>query len=519
VANERFDTMNVHELVRLKRLNRSNAEIARLMDCTRPTVIKYVDWAGREGFLDGELPDAATIQARLEATLPQRRPPQQASSIAKYTERVRELRALKMEIAAIRARLKEETGQTLSYEALRRLVHQLEPREPEAYVRVETLPGQEAQVDFGYAGLTRDPATGRLRKTWLFVMLLSFSRHLYAELVYDQSVATWLACHIRAFAAFGGVPQRIVLDNLKAAIIKACRQEPAVQRSYRELANHYGFLIDPNPPAMPHLKGKVEQGGVHYVKRNFLAGREAEPTDQLQAKLDDWVQHEAGTRRHGTTQARPLERFALEQPALLALPRSVYDLADWRQPQVERDCYVAIDGAFYSAPQRLVGSRLWARVGLRTVTLYGEDHVAIFTHQKAEPGGRQTCLDHLPAGKVAGLTLTREGCREQARRIGPATLQLVEQLLAERPVDKLRTAGRLLALSRRYDAARLEAACAEALACGQADYLLVKTILRGTAPAAPQPEAIPAEPRSGYAFARAASDYLLRALWAVGGAA
>lgn len=344
-------------------------------------------------------------------------------------------------------------------------------------VRVETAAGQEAQVDFGYAGLTRDPLTGRVRKTWVFVMVLSFSRHMYAELVYDQSVATWLNCHLHAFDWFGGVPRRIVLDNLKAAILKACREDPAVQRSYREFAEHHGFLIDPNPPATPRLKGKVEQGGVHYLKRNFLAGRDIEPTNELQAKLAEWLLSEAGQRCHGTTRQRPLERFAVEQPALLPLPRSAYDLAEWKQPQVERDCYISVDGAFYSAPHRLVGTRLWVRVGLRTVRLYGEDHVAIWTHEKAEPGERRTCLDHLPAGKVPGLTLTREGCLAQAEGIGSATRRVVEQLLAERPVDKLRSAGRLVALAPRYGTERLEAACQTALDHGEVDYVLVKTIL------------------------------------------
>jgi transposase len=130
-------------------------------------------------------------------------------------------------------------------------------------VRIETKPGEEAQVDFGYAGLTIEPATGKRRKTWVFVMVLSWSRHLFAWLVYDQTVATWLECHRRAFEYFGGVPGRIVLDNLKAAIIRACRDEPEVQRAYREFALHYGFLIDPNPPARPNLKAMAS----HYTSR------------------------------------------------------------------------------------------------------------------------------------------------------------------------------------------------------------------------------------------------------------
>jgi len=519
VANRRFETVNVYELVRLKRMGRSNTEIARLLGCTRPTVVKYVTWAKGEGLLAGDFPSAAHVQARLEATRPQRQPPQQVSSVAKYTERVRAMRERKMEIAAIRVRLKEQTGVSVSYEALRRLVRQLEPRDPDVCVRVETEPGAEAQVDFGFAGLTKDPVTGRVRKTWVFVMVLSWSRHLYAELVYDQTVATWLQCHINAFSWFGGVPKRIVLDNLKAAILKACREDPEVQRSYREFAMHYDFLIDPNPPRTPRLKGKVEQGGVHYVKRNVLAGRDVEPTDQLQAKVHAWALADAGQRIHGTTRARPLDRFAVEQPELLPLPRSAYDLAVWARLKVGRDCYIGVDKAWYSAPYRLVGQEVWVRAGIRTVTLYGDDHVALYVHDRVEPGERQTCLDHLPPGKVRGLTLTRESCLEQARALGPSTLAIVEHLLAQRPVDKLRVAGRLLALAGRYDAERLEKACHTALDYGDVDYALVKTILRGDSSATPADDA-EAQPARVYTFARAATDYLMsRLVTAAGGGA
>ena len=107
-------------------------------------------------------------------------------------------------------------------------------------------------------------------------MTLSWSRHQYVEFVFDQKVATWLRCHVNAFAYLGGIPKRVVIDNLKAGITKACWEEPQVQHAYGECAEHYGFLIAPCRPATPQHKGKVEQGGVHYVKRNFLGGREAD---------------------------------------------------------------------------------------------------------------------------------------------------------------------------------------------------------------------------------------------------
>lgn len=508
MANRRLESLDVHELVRLKRTGVANTEISRLLGCSRQTCVKYVKWARAEGLLGGEMPSAGTVLARLEATLPERQPPQQASSLAALADEIQAMRGRGMEMAAIRVRLEERHGRSVSYEALRRLVRRLEPgAAPEVFGRVEVRPGEEAQVDFGYAGLTIDPASGQLRKTWVFVIVLSWSRHMYAQLVYDQSVATWLECHRRAFEFFGGVPERIVLDNLKAAILKACREDPEVQRSYRECAEHYGFLIDPNPPASPHLKGKVEKGGVHYIKRNFLAGRDAEPTDVLGKKLLDWCVLTAGTRVHGTTQAVPLERFvAVERAALRPLPREPYDLAVWKEALLYRDGYVVFDRAWYSAPQRLVGETLWVRGGTRTVTIYGPDHTLVAIHDVALPGERRTHPDHLPPHKAAGLTLTRASCQERAAACGPATTAVVSALLAHRPVDKLRVAGRLLALGEAHGQERLERACALALSYGDGDPATVKAILAGRLDEQPPPTPTP---RSRlYAFARAAGEYV-----------
>lgn len=503
--------MDIHELVRLKRAGKNNSEIGRLLDYRRKTVRKYVKWAGAQGLLEPEceLPDVAAVHALLEETMPQKAPPQQTSTLEPYAHEVKAMRERDMEIAAIKTRLEERHDRHFSYEALRRLVRRIDPREAEVFVRVEVEPGSEAQVDFGYAGLTLDE-TGAQRKTWVFVMTLSWSRHTYAELVYNQTVETWLECHRRAFEFFDAVPKRVVMDNLKAAITKACVEDPAVQRSYRECAEHYGFLIDPNPPRSPHLKGKVEKGGVHYVKRHFLAGRDPEPTDALNHKLLAWCLEIAGERVHGTTKERPLERFEqVEKAAMLPLPTEPYDLAVWKEVKLYRDCHVTFDKAYYSAPYRLVGRTLWARGGTRTVKLYTADHELVATHDRAtRPGERQTCPDHLPPEKLPGLMLTRDNCRLQAQDIGPATREIVDAMLDDRPVDRLRTAGRLVALAHTYSPERLEGACVRALHYGDGQYVTVKRILHKGLEGEPlEPGGRVASGRAGFTFARRASEY------------
>jgi hypothetical protein len=380
-------------------------------------------------------------------------------------------------------------------------------------VRVEVAPGAEAQVDFGYAGAALDPATGAARRAWVFVMVLSWSRHLYAEAVFDQRLETWLLCHRRAFEAFGGAPARVVPDNLKAAVARASVHDPVAQRAYRECAEHYGFLIDPNPPRTPRLKGKVEQGGVHYVKRNFFAGRPPAPLDELNRALRRWTEHTAGQRVHGTTRRRPLERFrAVEQAALRPLPPASYDAAVWKRVGLHRDGYVVFEQAYYSAPFRLVGQTLWVRGGARTVELYASDHTLVATHSRARaPGERLTQLDHLPPQKVPGLVVSREACLLQARAVGPATTAAVQALLDHRPEDRLRVAGRLLRLAQAHTPERLERACARARHFGDGDYLTVKRILQDGLEAAALPPPRGGAPAGGlrrYAFVRQAGEFV-----------
>lgn len=537
MANRSISVMDLLELVRLLRHGASDRTLTRVLRHNRRTIAKYREWATEQGLLQGELPTAARLQSLHAATLPAPPPPQQRSTVETYRDEIAALRAQGLEAAAIRGRLEERHGQPVSYSAVWRLLQRLRAEAGDTergrgvVVRVEVAPGNEAQVDFGYAGWTVDPHSGAVRKTWVFVMVLAFSRHLYAELVFDQREATWLLCHQHAFSFFGGVPERVVPDNLKAAVVRASFTEPEASRGYRECAEHYGFLIDPNPPRSPHLKGKVEQGGVHYVKRNFLAGRcvpgaldsPPQPMDTLNQGLRQWCVEVAGRRRHGTTKQQPLERFqTVEQAALRPLPPTPYVPAVWKRVTVYRDCYVTFEGAYYSAPYRLVGQTLWLRGGARTVELYSEQHELVATHDRASaPGERLTHLAHLPPEKVAGLTLTRESCGAQAAAIGPATATLVNTLLDHRPEDRLRSAGRLLRLGATTSPARLEQACARALAFGATDYPSVKRILAAgleqperagvtpdVTPSVPEPAAAP----RSYTFMRQAGEFVLSLL-------
>jgi len=501
--------MDVYEVLRLLQLQKSDRAIAGALGINRKTVGKYRTWAAGQGLLaKRELPSREELHRRLAETWPGALPPQNISSVAPFRGVISELREQGVEVAAIFQRLQDEHHYVGSYSSVWRFVSTLEPQQPDVVVRIEVRVGEEAQVDFGYAGLMLDPQTGKLRPAWAFVMTLSWSRHQYVEFVFDQKVATWLLCHRHAFEYFGGAPERVVVDNLKAAIVRAAWDDPEVQRTYRECAEHYGFLIAPCRPGSPEHKGKVEQGGVHYVKRNFLAGRKPTAVSDANQAVLLWCEQVAGQRIHGTTKQKPLLRFhKVEQAALRPLPVTPYEPSTWKHVKLHRDCYVVFEQAFYSAPYGLVGQSLWLCAGARTVELYNAAYQRVAIHDRATAHGqRLTRIEHLPPAKVPGLLLSRPLCQAQAAAIGPATLAVVQALLAHHPEDRLRTAGRLLRLAERFTPQRLEAACERAQAYSDGDYVTVKRILEEDLDQQPLAVSWPT-PSAPRMFARAAAEF------------
>lgn len=309
-------------------------------------------------------------------------------------------------------------------------------------------------------------------------MTLCFSRHQYLEFVWDQTVATWLGCHRRALEWFACVPTRLIIDNAKCAITKACRFDPLVQRAYAECAEGYSFRIEACPPADPAKKGIVE-AGVKYVKGNFLPTRTFRDLTDLNTQARHWVLHEAGVRIHGTTKEKPLDRFAIERPFLKPLPEIAPDLGVWNKVSVHRDCHVSFDKSLYSVPFTLVGKRLWLKATDTTVRIF-EDYRLVATHLRARKAGTpRTVRDHLPPEAQIFFAQDRSWCAEQAKRIGPACAELIEKLLTDRILERLRAAQGVLRLAKQYGSQRLEAACIRALAHDSAHYRTVKTILAG----------------------------------------
>jgi len=506
----------LRDLIYRLRAGESERQIARDLSLARGTVHKYHLWAREQGFLElsGSLPDEATLSTQLGEPL---RPPRQPSSLQRYDEVVRDLLAQGCEMTAILARLREDYGYTGSYSSLRRYIQRICPAEPRVTVRVHTAPGEEAQVDFGSVGKLYDPRQQRVRLTYAFVATLSYSRHQFAELVCDQKAPTWIALHRHAFQSWGGLPKRIVPDNLKAAVRKASLHDPVLSQAYRRMAQHYGFLVSPTRPHTPQHKGKVENG-VHYLKRNFMAGQQFTDIDVANHRLAVWVRDTAGVRIHGTTHQPPLKLFTeYEQRALLPLPVEPFSLCEVRRAKVHADCHVTIEGSHYSVPFRYVRQSLEAYIYEKTVQIFhGQTLVA--THLRAMDKGRwRTESKHYPKELSAYLQRTPERCRRLAAQVGPATAHVVEELLGERPLYRLRTVQSILALEERVGRERLEAACARALYFGDTRYRRIKDILNAAMDREPLPNVEPAVAARPHAFARSTAEFFAPELGEEGG--
>jgi transposase len=503
---ERLHMNYLRDIIHRLRAGDSQRRIARDLKISRTTVSKYRDWAAAQGYLqpDRAMPDDLTLAAALGDPLPL---PRQASSAEPYREIIQRLLDQGVEMAAIWQRLKDNYGYTGGYSSIRRFVSHLRPAEPEAVVRVHTAPGEEAQVDFGRAGHLYDPASGQVRLAYVFVATLGYSRHQYAELVFDQKTPTWIALHRRAFESWGGVPRRVVPDNLKAAVLKALVHDPILGEAYRRLAQHYGCMISPTRPATPRHKGKVENG-VHYVQRNFMAGQEFVDIHAANQHLRRWVSEVAGTREHGTTHQPPLRLFhEYERAALLPLPEAPFTLCQVKSVTVHPDCHVSVEESYYSVPYVYIGHSLEAYVHEQVVELYqGQKLVA--THLRClAPGQWRTRLEDYPSDKAAYLMRTPDFCRQHAARLGPAISQVVNTLLAERPLERLRSVQALLRLEDTVGPQRLEAACARALYFGDARYRRDKDILNAAADRDPLPDTLPPPSEPPHRFARSGAEF------------
>ena len=461
-------------LVRM-RLGDSDRALAKSGLIGRPKAKALRQLAEAEGWLDPErpLPEDAVLAEALPRA---RQRSSSTSSVEPFRDQVEQWAGHDISCRAIYQTLKRDHQYAGSYSSVYRFVQSVKPSQPKATLPLDFAVGEAAQIDFGTGPELVDPETGEIVKTWFFLMTLCWSRHQYAEIVLDQKVPTWLECHRHAFEWFGGVPKKLIIDNAKCAITRACSRDPVVQRAYAECAEGYGFKIDALPPRQPQMKGRVESG-IKYLKRNFMPLREFRSLADANRQLQTWILEEAGNRIHGSTHEKPLVRFAIEQPLLQPLPAVVPELAEWAKVKVHRDCHVQFEKCLYSVPFKLIGQPLWLKATPVTVRIYREHELAAVHSRLFRPGSRATLDDHLPPEAIAWKMRDPQWCLSQAEKVGACCHRLIRTLFADRVLDNLRAAQGVIRLKDKYGSARLEAACKRALSYNNPRYNTVKIIL------------------------------------------
>ena len=450
----------------------------------RRDIRRLRELARRAGWLETgrALPDEFALRIALEGDPDRSR--SKPHELDAFREDLKRWRDEKVPFTTIHRMLVERTD--CSETTIRRYIQKHFPRTPRVTMRRVTVPGEVMEVDYGYLGLTYDPQTQRNRKTYVFSARLRHSRRAYREVVFSQKQEVFFDCHIHAFEHFGGVPRKVVPDNLKAAVIRASFNDPLVNRAYRLLAEHYDFLISPCLPYRPRHKGGVESD-IKYVKRNFWPqykerernlGHELPHAEEIQRELERWDAEVADVRTISGLGRAPREIFENEERiALKALPRERWDRPEWKQCKAQADWHIQFGRAFYSVPYRYVGRKLMVCGTARFVRIF-DDTGEIAVHPRAARlWQRRTRDDHAPPGHAEYLQLTRRGVEQQAARLGEAVLGVVRQIFDDRAVDGLRPARGVLGLAHKYGIARLNRACARALAFGTPSYRSVKNIL------------------------------------------
>lgn len=303
MANRSFEMYEYRQIIHQMRLGVSNRDIAEAGLAGRnkaQTIRKIVE---KRGWLDPKkaLPEPDEIASAFSHIDKNR---VNVSKTVPHKERIEMWLEQGITARVMHRLLTEQYGFTGSYNSVQRYVKKTSGiNHLDVTIPLHFAPGESVQVDFGKGPDLIDPRTKEKTKTWVFVMTLCWSRHQYAEIIRHQDVETWLGCHRRAFEWFGGVPKKIIIDNAKCAITKACYYEPEVQRSYREYAEGYGFIISACPPYDPQKKGRVE-AGVKYVKGNFFPGQSFKDIVDSNEKLKAWVLGTAGNRHHGSTHTK-----------------------------------------------------------------------------------------------------------------------------------------------------------------------------------------------------------------------
>ena len=397
----------------------------------------------------------------------------------------------KLTIQRIYQDLQKSANISASYSGLRDYVRRAFPERKTAFMVLKAEPGEEAQVDYGYIGTI--PVGGKRKKVWAFVMTLSHSRYMYADISFDQSVRSFIQSHVNAFRYFHGTPRLVKIDNLKSGIVEADFYEPLAQRTYAEFASHYGFLSFPCQIKKPRQKGKVERG-VGYVKDNCFKAREFIDADDAKAFLSNWLETVANVRNHGTIRKMPVEVFkCVEQAALQPLPGKDFIFSKSKEVDGHFDCHISYGSNYYSIPHAYIGLPLKAiEVNNILKVYYKEKEVALHIVRYDTKGAHYTDKNHYPKGKNISSSELLSRYKPKMEEVGGGAAEFCrryEESFKENSRYHRSLAG-ILSLKKKYPDTVIDQACRRACYYGNISYRAVKKICEAGYEALPLPDAL-----------------------------
>lgn len=352
----------------------------------------------------------------------------------------------------------QEEGFSGGYTIVRDYVSKMRPKRSAAYLKLAFAPGECAQVDWGSFGVI---TTGETRRRLsFFVMVMCYSRMMYLEFTVSQTMEHWLGCHQNALRFFGGVPKKIMVDNLKSAVIKrTIGQAPVFNQRYLDFANHHGFAIVPCGVAKGNEKGRVESG-VGYVKKNFLNGLTMPSLEALQRAGREWLDNTANQRIHGETRKKPVEMFVEER--LNLLPVQEYDCAAIMPLRASSQFRISLDSNRYSVPAEYANCKLTGKIYPDRICIYDQEKL-IARHRRSYD--RHQDFEN-PDHPKALLAQRRKAHNQQILKrfltISPKA-QIFYQKLEDRRMNPITHIRKIVALSEIYGPEAVSRAINDAL--------------------------------------------------------
>ncbi len=467
------------QIVALGRLGWSLRRIQEAVGVRRETASRYLQAAGiavrPPGRWGHPLPKAAietsTDPGGVEAPRPGRSP--QASACEPYREWIEAGVRSGRTAMSLWQDLVDDHDFEAGYASVKRFVAKLRAAAPpEAHPRIETAPGEEAQVDYGDGPMVRHPETGKYRRMRLFVMTLGYSRKSVRLLSWKSSAQIWAELHERAFRRLGGTPRIVVLDNLKEGVLRPDVHDPTLNPLYRDVLAHYGVTALPCRVRHPDRKGKSESSIRHAQQK--LRGLRFENPEDAQLYLDRWETRWADTRIHGTTKRQVQQMYEEEKPHLLVLPVEPFRYYRYGERIVHLDGAVEVEGAYYHLPPGHIGRRVFVQWdALHVRILDPQRHTLIREHVRQQRGRRRMREEDRPKRTPPTTLQLLARAKRAGRHIG-ALAQTIHQQDGETGVRRIQG---LLRLARKHGPAVVDEACAAAFELALPTYRFVRRFL------------------------------------------